>query len=353
MDTTGHWLETNTFHHAQFSDVGDLVRRKKEGNVTISLCIPTLNEAQTIAAVVTPLRLELQERYPLLDEIAVIDSGSVDRTIELATTAGADVYRAAEILPEMGRYCGKGENLWKAVYQLNGDIIVFVDGDVSNMHPRFVTGLVGPLLHRPEIGYVKSFYERPWCHDQADRAVGGGRVTEILIRPLFSLYFPELTPIIQPLAGEYAVRRELLEQLAFPVGYGVETAHLIDVYSLCGLGVFAQTDCSLRCHRTRTNRELGKMSFAVLQVMARRLREQGILLKAPQNSGGLHQFRRQGQRHLQEVCAIIEHERPPMREVAAYRQKWQGLRQGASPLAQVWPGAMSGVSQPAGAEQCG
>ncbi len=321
MDTTGPWLETNTFHHAQFADVEDLVRRKNEGQMTISLCIPTLNEARTIAFVVAQLRLQLQERFPLLDEIAVIDSGSVDQTPELAAAAGADVYLAADILPGMGHYCGKGENMWKAVYQLRGDIIVFLDGDVSNMHPGFVTGLIGPLLHRPEIGYVKSFYDRPSYHDGADSLTGGGRVTEILIRPLFSLYFPELTALVQPLSGEYAVRREILEQLAFPVGYGVETAHLIDVYSAYGLAAFAQTDLEQRCHRSRTNQELGRMAFALLQVLNRRLQQRGILRNATACSGGLRQFRVQGQEYQQELHQIVEHERPPMREVAAYRQK--------------------------------
>jgi len=331
MDTTGPWLQTNTFHHAQFADMDDLMRRKKAQGQSISLCIPTLNEAATIAPVVAQLRFELHERYPLLDEIAVIDSGSVDRTLELAAAAGADVYRAADILPAMGHYCGKGENLWKAVYQLKGDIIVFVDGDVSNMHPGFITGLVGPLLHHPEIGYVKSFYDRPSNHNGAECTSGGGRLTEILIRPLFSLYYPDLTALIQPLAGEYAVRRVILEQLAFPVGYGVETAHLIDVYARHGLGVFAQTDLEQRRHRSRTNQELGKTSFAVLQVLGRRLRERGILLEAPQGNGGLRQFRLQGRQHYQEVSHIVEHERPPMQEVPAYRQKWgRGTQVGSS-----------------------
>ena len=342
MDTTGQWLATNTFHHTQFSDIGGLVRRKQQQGLTISLCIPTLNEACTIAAVVGLLRSELQERFPLLDEIAVIDSGSVDGTLELAAAAGADVYRAADILPEMGYYSGKGENLWKAVYQLKGDIIVFVDGDISNIHPRFVTGLVGPLLCRPEIGYVKSFYDRPLHHDEADRAFGGGRVTEILIRPLFSLYFPELTALIQPLAGEYAVRREILEQLAFPVGYGVETAHLIDVYALGGLGVFAQTDMEERRHRSRTNQELGKTSFAVLQVIGRRLRARGILLEAPQGKGGLRQFRQQGRQIYQEVSHLVELERPPMQEMPAYRQMWGRGRQSGL----LSTGSIASVNEP-------
>ena len=353
MDTTSRWLETNTFHHAQFADVADLLRRKQGEDLTLSLCIPTLNEARTIAAVVAPLRAELQERVPLLDEIAVIDSGSIDRTRELAAAAGAEVYLAADILQAMGRYCGKGENLWKAVYQLKGDILVFLDGDVTNVHPGFVTGLVGPLLHRPEIGYVKSFYDRPTRPEGIESAFGGGRVTEILIRPLFSLYFPELTTIIQPLAGEYAVRREILKQLAFPVGYGVETAHLIDLYATHGLGVFAQTDLSLRRHRSRTNRELGKAAFAVLQVMGRRLRERGILLAAPQGSGGLRQFHRQGQHHYQEVHEIVEHERPPMSSVAAYQQKWGGVSPGEGPTAENTICGNGYMTARAGFERCG
>lgn len=273
--------------------------------------------------------MELWERFPLLDEIAVVDSGSTDRTRELAAAAGADVYLAANILPEMGHSCGKGENQWKAVYQLKGDLLVFLDGDVSNLHPGFVTGLLGPLLHHPEIGYVKSFYKRPLPGDRADEDEGG-RVTEILIRPMFSLYFPELTAIIQPLSGESAVRRTLLEQLAFPVGYGVETAHLIDISSAFGLEVLAQVDLSQRCHRTRTNRELGRMAFAILQVLNRRLQQRGILPDLPQPVG-LRQFRVQEQQYRQEVYRIVEHERPPMREVASYRQKRGWTRQSAVP----------------------
>jgi glucosyl-3-phosphoglycerate synthase len=321
MDKVGQWLKSNTFHHRQFADAAALVRRKNEGQVTISLCIPTLNEAGTIAPLVARLRAELQERYPLLDEIAVIDSGSTDQTLGLAAAAGAEVYLASEILPELGASCGKGENLWKAVYQLKGDIIVFLDGDISNMHPRFVTGLVGPLLHRPEIGYVKSFYDRPVHRERAEEALGGGRVTEILIRPLFSLYFPELTTIIQPLAGEYAVRRSILEQLAFPVGYGVETAHLIDVHAAHGLGVFGQTDLEQRLHRIRSNRELGRMSYAILQVLGKRLQQRGIVLDAPLVTPGLRQFRLEDGQYRQELFAMVERERPPMRDVAAYRQK--------------------------------
>ena len=154
------WLASNTFHHGQF-DLAELERRKRQAGVSISLCIPTLNEERTIGKAIVVLKSELMDRHRLLDEIAVIDSGSDDATREVARAFGADVYPAAEILPECGHHRGKGENLWKAIYQLSGDIIVYVDADIRNIHPRFVYGLVGPLLNMPEVSYVKAFYDRP------------------------------------------------------------------------------------------------------------------------------------------------------------------------------------------------
>ena len=228
MQNISSWLKSNTFHHSQFWDLLRLIEEKEKRGLTISLCIPTLNEEKTIGKEVVLFKSELVDRYPLLDEIAVIDSGSTDRTIEVAASFGASVYLSADILPQMGFKRGKGENLWKAIYQLQGDIIVYVDADIKNIHPRFVYGLVAPIIYRPEIKYVKAFYDRPLALSKEIRPSGGGRVTEILVRPLFSLFFPELTAIIQPLSGEYAVKREILERIPFPVGYGVETSHRID-----------------------------------------------------------------------------------------------------------------------------
>jgi glucosyl-3-phosphoglycerate synthase len=334
MNTVDQWLATRTFHHRQFAEVEMLMRLKEEQGLSLSLCIPTLNEAATIGAVVTLLHAALCDQIPLLDEIAVIDSGSTDRTLELGSAAGASVYRAADILPEMGCHCGKGENLWKALYQLKGDIVIFLDADITNMHPRFVTGLVGPLLRCPEIGYVKSFSERPPCRHGEACSLGGGRVTEILIRPLFSRYFPELTAFIQPLAGEYASRRSVLERLAFPVGYGVETAHLIDLHALHGLGIFAQTDMGQRYHRNRSNDELGRMSFAILQVMERRLRARSLWHDPSEGESSLSQFIRRDGSWQRETCAIVEMERPPMREVSAYQRRrgWVAAGHGPQPL---------------------
>ncbi len=322
MFNIGNWIETNTFHHRQFWDLLRLIREKEKQDLTISLCIPALNEEKTIGKEVVLFKSELQDRYPLLDEIAVIDSGSTDRTREVAADFGADVYLSADILPEMGFKRGKGENLWKAIYQLKGDIIVYVDADIKNIHPRFAYGLVAPLIYRPEIKYVKAFYDRPLALSREIRPSGGGRVTEILVRPLFSLFFPELTAIIQPLSGEYAVRREILERIPFPVGYGVETSHLIDVYQEWGLEAFAQTDLDQRVHRHQPTRDLGKMAFGILRTFLKRLRERTIVGDLPELTANLRQFQVQGDHYEQVIHEIYEEERPPMIEIPAYREKF-------------------------------
>lgn len=253
-----------TFHHHAFSDLGALVDEKRASGLSVSLCIPTLNEEGTIARIVETLRVELVERHPLLDELVVIDSGSTDRTRTLAAEAGAEVRLAEEILPFRGRRTGKGENLWKAVHHCRGDVLCFVDGDIGNIHSRFVYGTVGPLLRHPEIDYVKGFYERPLLAREGVDPRGGGRVTEILVRPLFQRFCPELASLHQPLAGEYAARRSILETLAFPAGYGVETAHLVDVWRARGIGSIAQTDLDERIHRNRSLADLGRMSGEIL-----------------------------------------------------------------------------------------
>ena len=333
MDATSRLLQTRTFHHSRFTDIDALMRRKQARGLTISLCIPTLNESRTIGPLVRVLAAELRSRVPLLDEIAVIDSGSSDRTLELAAAAGADVYRAADILPREGAHRGKGENLWKALYQLKGDILVFLDGDIANMDRRFVTGLLGPLLEAEDIGYVKAFYDRPQVQRGGSGDQEGGRVTELLVRPLLSLFFPELAAIIQPLAGEYAARRQILQALPFPVGYGVETTHLIDIHARTGLDVLAQTDLEARRHRSRSNRELGRMAFAILRVVCRRLRQRGVLTEPALEERALRQFCRQdGQCQWQEH-RIDEQERPPMETLAAYRFKWGMVGDAQTPTA--------------------
>src|SRR6056297_1875130 len=315
------WLKRNTYHHTAFAELEDLVAQKQKQGLSISLCIPTLNEEATIGKEIILFRSELMSRYPLLDEIAVIDSGSTDDTVSVARSFGADVYLAEEILPELDPKKGKGENLWKAIYQLKGDIIVYIDADIKNIHPRFAYGLIAPLVYRKEIQYVKAFYDRPLAFSQGIRPSGGGRVTEILIRPLFSLFFPELTGLIQPLSGEYAVRREVLEAIPFPIGYGVETSHLLDVYTRWGMSAFAQTDLDQRVHRNQQTRSLGRMSFGILQTFLSRLEKLEIIGELPQVSTILRQFQVKDQLFETVEHEIVEEERPPMVEIAEYLKK--------------------------------
>ena len=319
---TEQWLAERTFHHSNFWDIKWLVEEKQQQELSISLCLPTFNEEKTIGQEIVILKAELADRYPLLDEIAVIDSGSTDRTCEIAESFGADVYIAAEHLPEEGQRRGKGENLWKALYLLGGDIIVYIDADIKNIHPRFVYGLVGPLIQDPEVHYVKAFYDRPIAYSGVLRPTGGGRVTEILIRPLFSLFYPELTPILQPLSGEYAGRRSILEQIPFPVGYGVETAMLIDIYQRLGLYAFAQTDFDQRVHRNQETVTLGRMAFGVLRTFLSRLEGEQKIRIEEELPGIMRQFEvgEDGYRQLEYVIEAVE--RRPMIEVEAYRQKF-------------------------------
>lgn len=322
MTSIKDWIKNNTFHHSRFWDLLQLIKAKKEKNLTISLCIPTLNEESTIGKEIVIFRSELMERYPLVDEIAVIDSGSTDKTCEVASSFGADVYFAGDILPGMGHKSGKGENLWKAIYQLKGDIICYVDADIKNIHPRFCYGLVAPLLLDDQVHYVKAFYDRPLAFSKEIRPSGGGRVTEILVRPLFSLFFPELTALIQPLSGEYAVRRKVLETLPFPIGYGVETSHILDVYKQWGLGAFAQTDLDQRVHRNQSTVDLGKMSFGILQSFLNRMQNQGMASGLPQMQHILRQFQAKDKSYEQIEYEIIEEERPPMLSIPEYLKKY-------------------------------
>lgn len=310
-----------SYHHSEFADVRQLVADK--GTQKISVCIPTFQEQATIGTIVATIRRELIETHPLVDEILVVDSGSTDQTVKHAREQGARAMLSTEIRPDLGSYAGKGENLWKALHMATGDLIVYVDGDIRDFTSHFITGLVGPLLRCPDLDYVKAYYQRPLIDPSGVRSADGGRVSEILVRPMISLFFQELTNVVQPLAGEYAARRSLLESLPFPVGYGVEIAHLIDLAAAGLLAKTAQTDLDERVHRNQDNAALGKTSFAILHVMLRRLADQGkITLHAP-----LPEILRQWCMKGEEAClreeTIMEIERPPLRELAY---------SGASPL---------------------
>lgn len=318
-----YWLEKNTFHHAEFKDLEYLVEKKREKNLSISLCLPTLNEEKTIAKEIVIMKSELMAHYPLLDEIIVIDSGSKDNTIEIAKYYGAEVYASKDILPSQESFRGKGENLWKALYISNGDIIVYLDADIKNIHHRFSYALIGPLLQYDHIKFAKAFYDRPISDgDKGIRPTGGGRVTELVVRPLFSLFFPELTQIMQPLSGEYAGYREIFENIPFPIGYGIETAMILDIYRKWGLEVMAQVDLDRRIHRNQSTKMLGKMSFAIMQTFLSRLNEYGLIESTDNTYNQMIQYSQHQHEYQQEIFKFEKMERPPIIEIAEYREKF-------------------------------
>lgn len=321
--SSANWLSRNTFHYGQFSNIAELVRIKERRGVRISLCFPTLNEEATIAKEIVIMRSELMLRFPLLDEIAIIDSGSTDRTREIAAEYGAAVFLSNDILPALDSYKGKGENLWKALQVLTGDIIVYIDADIKNIHHRFAYGLIGPLLMRDDVKYVKAFYDRPLALDPKKvKQTGGGRVTELVVRPLFSLYYPELSQFIQPLSGEYAGYREILERIPFPIGYGVETSMLLDIYDKWGMDVMAQVDLEKRFHRNQNAQSLGRMAFGIMQTFFRRMEAEGKLdLKTPVHEDMIQYLMEDGT--YRTATTRMEHrERPPIITVPEYRERF-------------------------------
>ncbi len=323
-----NWIKKNTFHFAEFNDLGRLVEVKAEKGLKISLCLPTLNEEKTIAKEIVIFKSELMSRYPLLDEIVVVDSGSTDKTRRVARSFGADVYKAAEILPHLDQHTGKGENLWKALYITSGDIIIYLDADIKNIHHRFVYGLLGPLLLNSTIKYTKAFYDRPIALGKNNfRPTGGGRVTELVIRPLFSLFFPELTQILQPLSGEYAGYREIFEEIPFPIGYGVETSMILDIYQRWGLDVFAQVDLEKRIHRNQDTKALGKMAFAILKTFINRKVALGLIDMKDPMYDEMIQYKIIDNKIVPDILEIKGYERPPMIEIQEYREKFKSSPQ--------------------------
>ncbi len=318
-----NWLATHTFHYSEFKDLNGLVEAKQRKNLKISLCLPTLNEERTIAKEILIMKSELMARYPLLDEIVVIDSGSTDNTLEVASAYGADVYLADEILPDLDKFKGKGENLWKALYITNGDIIVYLDADIKNIHHRFVYGLIGPLIIDDRIKFSKAFYDRPIAIGKSRiRPTGGGRVTELVVRPMFALFFPELTQIIQPLSGEYAGRREVFEKIPFPIGYGIETSMILDIFEKWGLDVIAQVDLERRIHRNQDTKALGKMAFVILKTFLNRIEKLGLIDLNKDLFHEMIQYNLIRNEYRPDIYKIKGVERPPMLEIPEYREKF-------------------------------
>lgn len=315
------WFEKRTFHHRDFSDIAELVRLKKEKGHRVSVCLPTLNEAETVGPILRGIRDELIDKHPLVDQLAIIDSRSSDGTVEIARAEGAEVYFDDEIMPEVGVETGKGEALWKSLYVLEGDIIIWVDSDIENFHPRFVYGVAGVLIVHPDVSFVKGFYERPLREGEGLASSGGGRVTELTVRPMLSLFYPDLSFLIQPLSGEYGGRRSLLESVPFFTGYGVETGLILDIYEKEGLEAFAQVDLEVRIHKNQPLESLSKMSFGIFKTLFKRLERDGRLklLKELPEAYNMVSQAESGYGINSVLVRIVE--RPPVVTIARYMEK--------------------------------
>ncbi|HZU11633.1 MAG TPA: glucosyl-3-phosphoglycerate synthase [Chloroflexota bacterium] len=315
------WFARNTFHSHEFRSLRYLVDLKERQGRTISVALPALNEEKTVGKIISTIKRTLMERVPLVDELLLIDSNSDDRTVEIAEGLGIPVYRHPEILPHLPSYAGKGEALWKSLYVTKGDIVVWVDSDITDLHPKFVYGLVGPLLADPALGFIKGFYRRPLKLGGELATTGGGRVTELTARPLINLFYPQLSGVVQPLAGEMAGRRDILETLPFFTGYGVETGLLIDILERYGLDVFAQADLEYRIHRNQTLLSLSKMAFAIVQVVMQRLGERDRLRLADEMNSTMKLIHYSPTELFLEVKEIHENERPPIVTLPEYRMR--------------------------------
>jgi glycosyltransferase involved in cell wall biosynthesis len=313
------WFAENTYHASEFDDLQRLVDMKQQQGLTISLALPALNEEETVGTVIETIKTTLMDKFHLLDEIVLIDSTSSDTTREIARKMGIPVYIHQELLREYGPRRGKGEALWKSLLVTKGDIVVWIDTDIVNIHPRFVYGVLGPLLVNPRLQLVKGFYQRPLKSEDRLQSAAGGRVTELTARPMINLFYPELSGIIQPLAGEYGGRRKALEQISFSSGYGVEIGMVIEMFEKFGLEGIGQVDLLERIHHNQTLEALSKMSFVIMQTILRRLEHRygRPLLEDVNKSMKLIHYANKN--YFLEVEELPEMERPPMVELPEYR----------------------------------
>ncbi|GGX88736.1 glucosyl-3-phosphoglycerate synthase [Streptomyces anandii] len=307
LEEVERWLATRSWSVTD-RPLHQILAAKQRTGQSVSVVLPALNEEETVGDIVAVIRQDLVEQVPLVDEIVVVDSGSTDRTSAVAAAAGARVVHRDGILPRVPAVPGKGEVLWRSLLVTRGDVICFIDADLREFSSDFVTGIVGPLLTEPDVQLVKAMYDRPL----GGAAGQGGRVTELMARPLLNMHWPRLAGFVQPLGGEYAARRSLLEQLPFPVGYGVELGMLVDALHLVGLDALAQVDVGVRKHRHQDGQALGRMAAAIYRTAQLRL-ARGHLVRPL-----LTQFERGEEGFEPRTYSVDTEERPPMTEIAEY-----------------------------------
>ena len=304
------WLRRRTSRWQDWPE-RELAARKNDLGVSVSVVIPARDEARTVGQVVRAIA-RLAADTGLIDEVVVMDSDSTDATAQLAADAGATVHSAKQVAPDLGTFPGKGEALWKSLLVTKGDLLVFIDADLTHWGPHFVTGLLGPLFDDPRVLLVKGFYERLYAGGDGSVTADGGRVTELVARPLLSLWWPELTGVVQPLAGEWAARRDLMESLSIPVGYGIELAALIDTAAAHGLDAIAQVDLGSRGHKHQASHDLALMAAELLLVAERR---RAVTASAAVQPVELRQFVRADGEMRQRSRPVPVAERPPARSV--------------------------------------
>ncbi|MGQ4328309.1 glucosyl-3-phosphoglycerate synthase [Streptomyces hayashii] len=307
LEEVERWLATRSWSVSD-RPLHRVLAAKRASNQTVSVVLPALNEEETVGDIVAVIRHDLMHQVPLVDEIVVVDSGSTDRTSEVAAAAGARVVHRDDILPRIPAAPGKGEVLWRSLLVTTGDIVCFVDADLREFSSDFVSGIVGPLLTDPDVDLVKAMYDRPL----RGAAGQGGRVTELMARPLLNMHWPQLAGFVQPLGGEYAARRALLEQLPFPVGYGVELGMLVDSLHLVGLDALAQVDVGVRKHRHQDGQALGRMAATIYRTAQLRLARGHLVRPA------LTQFERGADGFEPRTYSVDTEERPPMTQIAEY-----------------------------------
>lgn len=310
LNEVERWLSTRSWSVTD-RPLHRVLAAKRSSGQSVSVVLPALNEEDTVGEIVTVIRHDLMDQVPLADEIVVVDSGSTDRTSEVAAAAGATVVHRDEILPRVPTVPGKGEVLWRSLLATRGDIVCFIDADLKDFSSDFVSGIVGPLLTDPDVDLVKAMYDRPL----GGAAGQGGRVTELMARPLLNMHWPQLAGFVQPLGGEYAARRSLLERLPFPVGYGVELGMLVDALHLVGLDALAQVDVGVRKHRHQDNQALGRMSAAIYRTAQLRLAWGHLIRPA------LTQFERGKEGFEPRTYPVDTEERPPMAEIEEYVER--------------------------------
>lgn len=320
LDTVGEWSAHRTYRGSDFR-AADLVEAK--AGRRISVVLPARNEEATVGAIVSTLREHLIDQVPLIDELVVVDSHSTDSTASVAADAGARVVAQGDIFPGLGDEPGKGEALWKSLAATDGDLIVFLDSDLREFDPAFAVGLLGPLLTEPGVVFCKGAVDRPLDDGRAVLPAGGGRVTELVARPLLAAHWPDLGGFVQPLAGEYAGTREALESIPFAGGYGVDIGILIDLYERYHLDALAQVDLGVRKHRNSPDSALAVMAMHQhLAVHSRLVRHGRVTGAAPLgDSLTLHRRDPDSGRFRAETVAVSPGERPPMREIRAGRAR--------------------------------